>query len=121
MLQPIVRDFVLQLRAIQFDTDSYELKEESNEELEKLLHLMQINPTLRIELSAHTDDRGSDRYNDQLSSLRGQAVAGWLTDRGIAVERIEAMGYGKRKPLVPNDSDENRALNRRVEIKVLDY
>lgn len=121
LLQPIEKDFVLQLRAIQFNTDSYELTDDSNEELEQLLRLLQLNPTLRIELSSHTDDRGSDRYNDRLSSLRGQAVAGWLTARGIAPERIEAAGYGKRKPLVANDTDENRALNRRVEIKVLDY
>ena len=121
LLQPIEKDFVLQLRAIQFATDSYELTEDSNTELEQLLHLMQINPTLRIELSSHTDDRGTDRYNDRLSSLRGEAVAQWLISRGIATERIEAVGYGKRKPLVPNDSDENRALNRRVEIKVIDY
>ena len=121
LLQPIVKDFVLQLRAIQFATDSYELTDDSNSQLDQLLHLMQINPTLRIELSAHTDDRGSDRYNDRLSTLRGEAVAQWLTSRGIAADRIEAVGYGKRKPLVPNNSDENRALNRRVEIKVIDY
>jgi outer membrane protein OmpA-like peptidoglycan-associated protein len=50
--------------------------------------------------------------------LRGQAVAKWLKERGVEADRIESKGYGKRKPLVPNDSDENRALNRRVEIKV---
>lgn len=120
-LQPIEKDFVLQLRAIQFATDSYELTEDSNTQLEQLLHLMQSNPTLRIELSAHTDDRGTDKYNDRLSALRGDAVAQWLTERGVAQSRIEAKGYGKRKPLVPNDSDENRALNRRVEIKVIDF
>jgi outer membrane protein OmpA-like peptidoglycan-associated protein len=86
--------------------------------LEALAQLMFINPTLRIELSAHTDDLGSDKYNDRLSSLRGQTVAKWLKERGVEADRIESKGYGKRKPLVPNDSDENRALNRRVEIKV---
>jgi outer membrane protein OmpA-like peptidoglycan-associated protein len=117
-LQPLEKDLVLQLRNIQFEYDSYELTEGSNEALEALAQLLFINPTLRIELSAHTDDLGSDKYNDRLSSLRGQAVAKWLKERGVEADRIESKGYGKRKPLVPNDSDENRALNRRVEIKV---
>ena len=120
-LLPIEKGMVLQLRNIQFEYDSYELTENSNEALEALAQLMLINPTLRIELSAHTDDQGSDRYNDRLSALRGQAVASWLKQRGIENERIESVGYGKRKPLVANDSEEHRAINRRVEIKVLEF
>ena len=120
-LLPIEKGMVLQLRNIQFEYDSYELTESSNDALEALAQLMQINPTLRIELSAHTDDQGSDRYNDKLSTLRGQAVASWLKQHGIDGERIESVGYGKRKPLVENDSEENRAINRRVEIKVLEF
>ena len=119
-LQPIKKGMVLQLRNIQFEYDSYELTESSNEALEALAQLMFINPTLRIELSAHTDDQGSDRYNDRLSTLRGQAVQSWLKKRGIDGERIESVGYGKRKPLVANDSEENRAINRRVEMRVID-
>ena len=120
-LLPLTKDLVLQLRNIQFEHDSYELTESSGEELESLAQLLFINPTLRIELSSHTDDQGSDRYNDRLSTLRGQAVANWLTNRGVDAKRMEIVGYGKRKPLVPNDSEENRALNRRVEIKVIDF
>ena len=120
-LQPIEKDLVLQLRNIQFEYDSYELTESSNEALEALAQLMFINPTLHIELSAHTDDLGSDKYNDRLSTLRGQAVANWLISKGVESKRIETKGYGKRKPFVPNDSDENRALNRRVEVKVTDF
>ena len=120
-LLPIEKGMVLQLRNIQFEYDSYELTESSNEALEALAQLMLINPTLHIELSAHTDDQGSDRYNDKLSTLRGQAVASWLKQHGIDSERIESVGYGKRKPLVENDSEENRAINRRVEIKVLEF
>ena len=120
-MQPLEKDFVLQLRNIRFEYDSYELTESSNGTLEALAQLLLVNPTLRIELSAHTDDQGSDRYNDRLSSLRGQSVANWLTRRGVDGKRLEAKGYGKRKPLVPNDSDENRALNRRVEVKIIDF
>ena len=120
-LQAIQKDLVLQLRNIQFEYDSYELTESSNEELESLAQLLFMNPTLRIELSSHTDDQGSDKYNDRLSSLRGKAVEAWLIARGVDASRMEAVGYGKRKPLVTNDSEANRALNRRVEIKVLDF
>ena len=120
-LIPITKDLVLQLRNIQFEYNSYELTESSNNELESLAQLMRMNPTLRIELSAHTDDQGSDRYNDRLSEMRGKAVETWLVEQGIDASRMEAVGYGKRKPLVPNDSEEHRALNRRVEIKVLDF
>jgi outer membrane protein OmpA-like peptidoglycan-associated protein len=120
-LLPIQKDMVLQLRNIQFEHDSYELTESSNDELESLAQLLITNPTLRIELSSHTDDQGSDKYNDRLSTLRGQAVEKWLVQRGIPADRMVIVGYGKRKPLVPNDSDEQRAINRRVEIKVLDF
>ena len=120
-MQPLEKDLVLQLRNIQFEYDSYELTESSNEALEALAQLLFTNPTLHIELSSHTDDQGSDRYNDRLSSLRGEAVATWLKRRGVDPARIESKGYGKHKPLVPNDSDEHRALNRRVEIKVTEF
>ena len=120
-LQPLTKDLVLQLRNIQFEHDSYQLTESSNEELEALAQLLFMNPTLRIELSSHTDDQGSDKYNDRLSTLRGQAVEKWLIERGVDTQRMVIAGYGKRKPLVPNDSDANRALNRRVEIKVLEF
>jgi outer membrane protein OmpA-like peptidoglycan-associated protein len=120
-LQPLEKDLVLQLRNIQFAYDSYELTADSYHELNQLLNLLQQNPTLRIELSAHTDDTGNDRYNDKLSTLRGETVQRWLISQGIESSRIQSKGYGKRKPLVPNTSDENRALNRRVEIKVIEY
>lgn len=120
-LQPLERDLVLQLRNIQFEYDSYALTESSGEQLEAVAQLFFMNPSLQIELSAHTDDQGSDKYNDRLSALRGQAVAAWLKARGVDERRITAVGYGKRKPLVPNDSEEHRALNRRVEIKVTEF
>ena len=119
-LIPLEKDLVLQLRNIQFEYDSYELTESSNDELEAVAQLLFMNPGLRIELSSHTDDQGSDKYNDRLSTLRGQAVERWLIARGVAAGRVETVGYGKRKPLVANDSEEHRALNRRVEIKVLE-
>lgn len=118
-LRPLKKDMVVELRNIQFAYNSYLLSDASYEELDKLCRLMEDNPQMEIELSAHTDDRGSDAYNDRLSSQRGATVARYLVKAGISAQRIHTIGYGKRRPLVPNDSEENRERNRRVEFKVL--
>ena len=118
-LREIKRDLVLQLRNIQFEYNSASLLESSYEELGKVIKLLNENPALTIELSAHTDDVGTDKYNDLLSKRRGEAVLTYLVKHGIDAARVTSVGYGKRKPLVPNDSEENRAINRRVEFKVV--
>ena len=87
-------------------------------ELDRVVELLEQNPNLTIELSAHTDDRGADAYNERLSLLRANAAMDYIVRKGIARNRITAVGYGKRMPLVPNTSEENRAKNRRVEFKV---
>ena len=118
-LREIRRDLVMQLKNIQFEYNSASLLESSYAELDKVLRLLRENPGLTIELSAHTDDIGKDAYNDKLSNRRGESAKEYLVKQGISPDRIKAIGYGKRKPLVPNDSDEHRAMNRRVEFKVL--
>ena len=118
-LREIRRDLVMQLKNIQFEYNSASLLESSYTELDKVLRLLRENPGLTIELSAHTDDIGKDAYNDKLSNRRGESAKEYLVKQGISPDRIKAIGYGKRKPLVPNDSDEHRAMNRRVEFKVL--
>lgn len=117
-LSPIKQDMVLQLRNIQFEFASSDLKEDSYEELDRVVRLLKDNPSMHIELSAHTDDQGSDKFNLKLSERRGEAAKKYLVRHGIASQRIVSKGYGKTKPLVANDSDENRAINRRVEFKV---
>lgn len=100
-----------------FDSDS--LDKESELELERVLELLNKNPKMTVEISAHTDDKGSDEYNDKLSQARAESVVRYLTGKGVAATRLVAKGYGKTKPCVPNTSDENRAKNRRVEFKVI--
>lgn len=117
-LVEIRTDMVLQLRNIQFEYASSDLTEESFAELDQVVRLLKDNPALRIELSAHTDDQGSDTFNKKLSEKRGEAAKRYLVRHGVASDRVTARGYGKTRPLVPNDSDENRAKNRRVEFKV---
>ena len=112
---------VVQLRNITFESNSYILTRSSHAELDKVFKLLEANPELHIELSAHTDDVGTDDYNDQLSAKRGESALEWLVKRGIDRSRLTSVGYGKHQPLVPNTSDENRAINRRVEFKVTKF
>ena len=81
--------------------------------------VLMSNPTVVIEIGAHTDDVGGDDYNIKLSIRRAQSVVIYLNKKGIKNIRFEAKGFGKSKPLSPNDSDESRALNRRVELIIL--
>ncbi|MCS7028425.1 MAG: OmpA family protein [Bacteroidia bacterium] len=118
-LEKLKKDKPVPLNHIYFDFDSYKLKPESYIELDKVVRLMQENPEIRIELSAHTDDRGKDDYNMILSNNRAKAAAEYIISKGIDKNRIVPRGYGETKPIVPNTTDENRAINRRVEFKIL--
>lgn len=107
------------LKNIFFETASWELVEKSRTELRLLADFLQKNADLRIEVSGHTDDVGSDSDNLVLSDKRAKSVRSFLIEQGIAAERIETKGYGEQQPIVPNNSPENRAKNRRIEFKVL--
>lgn len=80
--------------------------------------LRQYNQTI-IEISGHTDSIGSDAYNQTLSERRAQAVADYLAAQGVQRERMEVVGMGKRYPIASNDTEQGRAMNRRVEIRIL--
>ncbi len=109
----------MELQNINFETNSSTLNPSSYEQLDMLVDNLKMNSDIKIELSAHTDDVGADAYNFKLSDQRAAAVAEYLIAKGIAKSRIISKGYGKTQPLVPNTSDENRAKNRRVELKVI--
>ena len=106
-------------RVIYFDFDKTTLKSESFVELNKVVQFLNDNPTLQIEISGHTDNKGSDRYNENLSQGRAEAVVEYLIQEGIESWRLSAKGYGESKPVATNDTDEGRAENRRVEFTVL--
>lgn len=118
-LQSLQETLIMQLKNIRFAYNSATLMPSSFVELDKVVKLLETNPKLHIEIAAHTDDRGSDKYNLRLSQKRGEAARMYIISKGIAPERLVAHGYGKQMPLVPNTSDENRAINRRVEFKVI--
>jgi len=118
-LVPIEIGQVVRLNNVFFDFDKWDLRPESFMELNRVVKLLIENPAIEIEMSAHTDSRGSDEYNITLSENRARSVMEYILAKGIATNRITSQGYGETKPVVPNDTDENRQLNRRVEFKIL--
>lgn len=103
-----------------FDYNKSELKSESYPELERVIELMRENENLRMRFEGHTDDQGSDEYNLDLSKKRVQAVRDYVINGGIANNRVEMTGFGESKPLAVGTSEDARATNRRVEMRVID-
>lgn len=99
-----------------FDFDKTELKPESQSSLRRLYNFLKENPQLSIIITGHTDNVGQAAYNQNLSLRRAESVRDFLVAHGIAAARLEVKGMGDQQPLKPNDSEENMALNRRIEI-----
>lgn len=118
-LAPIEIGQIVRLNNVFFDFDKWDLRPESYIELNRVVDLLKQNPTIEIEMSAHTDSYGSDDYNYKLSDNRARSVMEYILSKGIRASRIISQGYGETKPVVANDTDENRQLNRRVEFKIL--
>lgn len=102
-----------------FDYDKSELKSESYPELERVIELMRANPNIRMRFEGHTDDQGDNAYNQTLSEKRVKSVVDYIASGGIEAARMESAGFGESKPLVDGITDEARAMNRRVEMKVV--
>ncbi|MGN6177824.1 MAG: OmpA family protein [Mucilaginibacter sp.] len=118
-LSPIEVGNKVVLNNIFFDTNKFDLKPDSKAELEKLLEFLAQNPSIRIEISGHTDNVGNMQSNQVLSENRAKAVYNYLVAAGVNPQRLLYKGYGQTQPIVPNTSDENRAKNRRTEFKIL--
>lgn len=108
------------LRNIFFDTGSANLRPESYAELGVLYKLLADNPRLKIEVSGHTDNVGSASLNQRLSQDRARSVVNFLTERGIAADRLTYKGYGFSRPVATNDTAEGRQLNRRTEFEIIE-
>ncbi|MBI3502647.1 MAG: OmpA family protein [Bacteroidetes bacterium] len=106
------------LKNIFYDFDKATLRSESTGELERLVKLLNDIPSMKIEISGHTDSKGADDYNMKLSQARAQSVVDYLIQKGIGKNRLTAKGYGKTKPIATNDTDEGRQLNRRTEFEI---
>ena len=127
--QEVSKDFPLKnvsvgsrvvLRNIVFDFDKADLLPQSFVELDRLYKLLVDVPTIKIEISGHTDNKGSATYNQGLSERRAKAVVDYLVAKGIPLERLTYAGYGLTQPIATNDTEEGRALNRRTEFKIIE-
>ncbi|WP_161887949.1 OmpA family protein [Pontibacter russatus] len=118
-LEPIKAGAAVVLNNLFFDTGQYKLEDNSKTELNKLIRFLQQNGAVKMEISGHTDDVGSEKDNQVLSEKRAKAVVDYLSSNGIGKSRLSYKGYGESKPVAPNSSEENRQLNRRIEMRVL--
>ncbi|MDR0565837.1 MAG: OmpA family protein [Prevotellaceae bacterium] len=107
------------LRNIQFAKGRATLLPESYKHLEPLYQLMELQPHIRIKISGHTDNTGKKAVNLKISKERARSVANFLTDKGISPNRLEIEGCGQTQPITTNATEAGRALNRRVEFKVI--
>jgi outer membrane protein OmpA-like peptidoglycan-associated protein len=107
------------LKNIFFDTDKSDIKDESKQELEKLIDFLSKNNSIRIEISGHTDNVGDFKHNMVLSENRAKSVCDFLTNNGIEKSRLTYKGFGDTQPIKQNNTDENRAKNRRTEFKII--
>jgi len=108
------------LKSVNFNFDSYSILPGSESILRSLLNYLRSHPDISILISGHTDDTGSDAYNLELSDNRAKSVYTWLVNNGVESQRLKYKGFGKRKPLNNNNSEDSRAINRRVEVKRID-
>lgn len=112
----LARSCHVALYGVLFDFDKATLKPESDPILGRVQAMLMKDAALQVEVQGHTDAVGTDAYNQTLSDARAHSVVGWLTQHGIAADRLTAKGYGKTVPVATNDTDEGRAKNRRVEV-----
>jgi len=118
-LQPIEVNASIILKNIFFETNKFQLDPKSQAELDKIIQLLTENPTLKIEISGHTDNVGKPSDNLSLSNNRAKSVVTYLIGKGIVSQRLVAKGYGETKPVAGNTTEEGRAKNRRTELKVI--
>ena len=117
-LQPIEVNASIILKNIFFETNKFQLDPKSQAELDKIVQLLNDNPTLKIEISGYTDNVGKPSDNLSLSNNRAKSVVTYLIGKGIAAQRVAAKGYGETKPVADNTTEDGKAKNRRTELKV---
>lgn len=117
-LQPVALGTTVNLKNVLFVQTKSEILSESYPELDLVVHFLQNNPNVKIELSGHTDNRGVHSDNVKLSLQRVNKVKEYLVSKGIDSKRIAGKGYGGTKPIASNDTEESRKMNRRVEFTI---
>lgn len=118
-LQPIEKGASIILKNIFFNTNEYTILKTSYPELNKVILLLKENPRLRIEIGGHTDNQGTETYNQKLSDARANAVVQYLIAQGIPASQLQKNGYGSKYPIADNNTEAGRSNNRRTEMKVI--
>lgn len=108
------------LNSVLFKTGSDKLLSSSFPELDRVIKYMKRKTKIRVEISGHTDNQGGDKANQKLSEKRAKSVVKYLTEKGIAENRLEYKGYGEARPVASNDTAKGRKQNRRVEFSILE-
>ena len=107
----------LVLEGVNFETSSAELTAEARTVLDRVAAALVGNPEVRVRVEGHTDASGARSFNVDLSQARAESVAAYLTQQGVAADRMEAVGYGPDEPVADNGTAEGRQQNRRVELE----
>lgn len=118
-LQPIEVNAAVVLKNIFFDFNKFELKTESQVELDRVVQLLNENPTVKILIAGYTDNIGTSADNIKLSENRAKSVIKYLVSKGIDSKRLTSKGFGASDPIADNNTEEGRALNRRTELKIV--
>jgi OOP family OmpA-OmpF porin len=105
---------------VAFDFDEAKVQPEFMREIEEVADFLKVHEVFTVRLEGHTDSKGAEAYNQKLSEERAKAVAAELTRLGVKAHRITTVGFGEMQPVASNDTEEGRALNRRVETKFKD-
>ncbi len=109
----------VEIEGVNFELQSFELTKDSKRILNEAALVINANPELRIEVQAHTDSKGSEKYNLKLSEQRAASVKKYLVSQGVDSNQLESKGYGESQPVADNKTEEERAKNRRVELNVI--
>jgi peptidoglycan-associated lipoprotein len=121
VLDQLILEKSIVLDNIYYDLDKAEIRPDAAVELDKLVKILADNPSIRIELSSHTDSRSSDAYNQDLSQRRAQSAVDYIVSKGIAAERLVAKGYGESQLIIKEaKTEEEHQVNRRTEFKVIE-
>ncbi len=119
-IEQIKKGSTIILKNIFFDTDSFNIKVNSESELNKLISFMNSNQSIKIEIGGHTDNKGKPAYNLDLSQKRAKAVYDFLVKKGVVVARLKFKGFGDTVPISTNDTEDGRSMNRRTEMKIVE-
>ena len=115
-----IKDVMVELSNTLFAFNKFNLSDKAREGLDKVAGWLNENPDVQVEISGHTDNVGSDSYNQKLSEQRAKSVYEYfIHDGGVSSKRLSYKGYGKTRPIASNDTEEGRQQNRRVELNII--